>query len=84
MPKKNGEPTAAELRKLEKEREEQPQPEPATGADEVLNGLFIIAQTDENGNLAPRIVLNGETKLTEVYTILAVSLRNFKQEMGFE
>lgn len=83
MPKKNGEPTAAELRKLEKEAEAQ-SPEAQPQSDEVLNGVFIIAQTDENGNLTPRIVLNGETKLTEVYTILAVTLRSFKQEMGFE
>lgn len=45
------------------------------------NGVLVLRQLDENGNLSTPIQLTGDVKITEVETILKLALKTIKEAL---
>ncbi len=50
--------------------------------EEVISGVLVIRNFDEQGNLVPKIALNGDVKITEIQTLLKVAIKNFEANLG--
>lgn len=48
----------------------------------IPDGVLIVKNVDEQGNLSVNVVPTGNVQITEVQTIIEVGLRFFREQLG--
>lgn len=64
------------------EVEDAPQDVQAPDPDPVLDGVFIVKNTDESGTISVTVHTNGHVLATEVQTLLEMALPAWREKIG--
>lgn len=57
--------------------------DPAVEEDKPLDGVFVVVQRGEDGGISTDVAPQGDVRITEIQTILEVTLAGFRQKLGF-
>lgn len=58
--------------------------EPAPVEQPPLDAVIVIREVNENGDITPRLMLNGNVTLDQVDTLLRLALKGWQTKLGLD